>query len=50
MSDWQTALRNWTQRSWPAGKAFALLGALFGLASVAQIVWLASDQRQVLES
>ncbi|NMQ27123.1 GGDEF domain-containing protein [Candidatus Accumulibacter phosphatis] len=50
MSDWRTSLRHWTQRSWPAGKALALLGALFGLAFVAQIVWLASDQRQVLAS
>ncbi|MEF8731078.1 MAG: hypothetical protein V5B40_03885 [Candidatus Accumulibacter meliphilus] len=50
MSDWRTSLRHWTQRSWPAGKALALLGALFGLAFVVQIVWLASDQRQVLAS
>lgn len=51
MSAWQAVLRKrWTQRSWPAGKAFAALGSLFGLAFVAQIFWLASDQRQVLHS
>lgn len=39
----------WRRRGWPAGKAFALLGALFGLAFVLQIFWLAADQRQVME-
>jgi diguanylate cyclase (GGDEF)-like protein len=51
MSAWQAFLRKrWTQRSWPAGKAFAWLVSLFGLAFLAQIFWLAGDQRQVLES
>jgi diguanylate cyclase (GGDEF)-like protein len=49
--DWRAFLRaHWTQRSWPAGKALGWLGALFGVAFLAQILWLASDQRQVLES
>lgn len=39
----------WVQRGWPAGKAFTLLGALFGIAFTLQIFWLAVDQRQVLD-
>jgi hypothetical protein len=43
MSAWQAFLRKrWTQRSWPAGKAFAWLVSLFGLAFLAQIFWLAA--------
>ena len=38
-----------TQRGWPAGKAFTLLGVVFGCLFLALVFWLAVDQRLVLE-
>ena len=38
------------KRGWPAGKAFALLGGVFGSLFLLLLFWLAVDQHQVLES
>ena len=46
---WPLLRGRWKQDGWPAGKAFALLGVIFGIAFGLQIFWLAADQRQVLD-
>ncbi len=38
------------KRGWPAGQSFAVLGGVFGTVFLILVLWLALDQRQVLES
>lgn len=39
----------WRNGGWPAGKAFAFIGGVFGSIFLALLIWLAADQRLVLE-
>ncbi|WP_291991717.1 diguanylate cyclase [Candidatus Accumulibacter sp. ACC003] len=39
----------WRNGGWPAGKAFAFIGGVFGSIFLALLIWLAADQRVVLE-